>query len=115
MLASHLSGHPSGLTPNDEERLSEAVRRAQVIRAAILAAGIQLPPLRDIAQRDEPSEDLQELTIGQIARWSGLDRGTVLRRLRRLGGELLQRYIQTRAAGSAAKYTVQEAGLIVEG
>ena len=56
---------------------------------------------------------LQGFTVGQIAKWSGLDRTTVVRRLRRLGGTLLTRFVEARKAGRSARYSVEEAGLIL--
>lgn len=104
---------PSNLTPSNAERLREASRRIAVLRQGLLDAGIQLPALRNVDQRDEPVEqDVREYTIPQIARWADLDRTTVLRRLRRFGGELEARYTQARQEGCIARFTLEEAAMI---
>jgi len=111
MFAAYLQGHP-GLTFHAEGRLAEAVRRAEVIRSALIANGVQLPRLRRVGERDEPPEDLSALTVPQIARQFGLDKSTVVRRLRRLGGKLAARYAAGKRTGEPATFTILEAGQI---
>ena len=48
-----------------------------------------------------------------MAKWSGLDRTTVVCRLRRLGGTLLTRFVEAQKAGHSALYSIEEAGLIL--
>jgi hypothetical protein len=123
MIAQHLKEHPvENLRSPTEERLREDVRRALAIRESIMAAGIELPPLRAVEQRSDeppakltPRAELQELTIPQIAELGGRNRSVIKSRLQRMEGPIGKKYAEARWQGKPARFSIEEAEKILAG
>jgi hypothetical protein len=115
MVARHVQENPQTLRNGKAaDRLREDARRVLVIRKSIIAANIPLPDLRDIEQRDElPSVDPENLSIGQIAIMSGLDRSSITRRLQKIDGAIAEKYAKGRQTGVWATFTMAEALQII--
>ena len=115
MLARHLMENPPKVESSMEnERLTEDIRRTLVIRQSIIASGIELPDLRNIEDRGEPlALDSEMLTVSQIGYMFGLDRSTVVRRLRRMNGPIAQKWSDAQRAGALAIFTLSEAREII--
>jgi hypothetical protein len=115
MIAKHLQEHPAPLySAAAKKRLADDVRRALTIRESIMAAGIKLPPLRDVDRRGElPAIDPEHLSIAQIAIMGGLDRSTITRRLKRLNGSIAEKVVKARQSGVPVTFTTAEALQII--
>ena len=115
MLAVHLKEHP--LAEEFQERSSKAVGRALAIREAITEAGVRLPPLRLIEQREkaEAHTHADTYSIPRIARLSGLDREAVERKLRRQGGKIRRKLDEALRSQEPAVFTREEANRVLRG
>ncbi|MGA2977542.1 MAG: hypothetical protein ABSF77_19730 [Spirochaetia bacterium] len=122
MIAQYLREHPTPLQGEQaSDRLREDVRRALTIRESIMAAGIELPALRKIGQREELLQNVDsppiegDLKISQIAKLAGVDRTTVMRWLQKMKGPIGEKYWRARGLGKPAVFTLKEAQEIIRG
>ena len=115
MLAVQIKEHP--LAPEAQERSNRAVGRALAIREAITRAGVKLPPLRLIEQREksEAHSHADGYSIPRIARMSGLDSEAVVRRLRRQGGKIRKKLEEALRSQEPAVFTREEANAVLKG
>ncbi len=114
-LAEHLREHPprnAGLA----RHLAESLRRLEVLRGALGAAGIRLPTRKLGEPNPEeaaPLDPRDPWRIGRIARAAGVHPSTVRRWLLGARGELRDRWEVMRAGAAPAAFTLQEARAIL--
>ena len=115
MLAQHLTEHP--LADEFQERSNRAIERALAIREAISHAGVRLPPLRLIEQREksEAHSHADSYSIPRIAQLAGLDRDAVVRRLRKQGGKIKRKLEEALQSQEPAVFTREEANTVLRG
>lgn len=120
MIAQHLREHPTPLQGEQaSDRLREDVRRALTIRESIIAAGIELPALRKIGQREELLQTMDsppiegDLNISQIAELAGVNRTTIMRWLQGMKGPIGEKYWKARRLGKPATFTLEEVQEII--
>ena len=105
---------------------ASSIARALAARAAIQAAGIELPPLRE---RGHDFEDIQgrrreeaafllkadlPLTTREIADLAQVDRTSIVRWANRLGGTIWAKYRSARRQGEPVRFTAAEVRAILE-
>lgn len=118
MFARHLDDHLPEGNRGDTARLRQSIRRVQAIRKAIQAAGIHLPALWNIGEREELPDVVikwEELTVPQIAELGAVDRSTVTRRLQKMQGPIAEKYWAARRSGKPAVFMLEEAQEILRG
>ena len=114
MLAYHLQDHPEQGDSRFEARRHNTVNRAIAIREAIQKAGVQLPPLRSIEEREAQGQPREHgYSIPQIARLAGVDRTKVISWLRGLNGSIGEKVDEAVRTREPPIFTSQEAQTIL--
>ncbi len=118
MLAQQLRGSAESASFARQERILEATERVLKVRQAVLASGVQLPPLRVLEDRaEEPCllapRERETWTVQEIAELAGVHRATVSRWLWAMAGPVGEKWRAVRAKGRPALFSGEEVDAIL--
>ncbi len=110
MIAKNLLENKESIPEQDRKRALKCIKRALAIRSALEAAGIKLPELRRIEDRDEEFilMDPKTWTVGEIAKAVRVNRTTVARWLQVMGGPIGAKYAEARQRGKRVVFSLED-------